>query len=146
MQLFLEQRRLVTMAERSELDRLHRFPNVGSDLLETACTVPEQSAKYLKLTSESTKRLKDAGDLKPTGTTRISHPMLGKAWRHFHEMAPSRYQDPIDGQQPSYARRNRWTHEPICSASGNTGGSRVFRQDLRALHKSGCRWCLNPPV
>ena len=77
-QRFLEQHGLATIAESFELDRLRKTLSVGSDLLESVSTIAEQSAMYLKLTPESTKRLKDAGGLMSTKTKGISHAMLGK--------------------------------------------------------------------
>src|SRR5690606_34539282 len=49
-----------------------------SGMAETAAEVAEQSAMYLKLTPESTKRLKDAGGLMKTKTEGVSHAMLGE--------------------------------------------------------------------
>ena len=77
-QRFLEENGLALAAENFELDRLRTTFTTSSGLFKSASAIAEQSGKYLKLTPESAKRLKDAGCLMPTKRKGVSHIMLGK--------------------------------------------------------------------
>lgn len=73
---------LWSLAQEFDLSKLRSALNLGSDLMETASGIVEQSAMYLKLTPESWQRLQDAGGLMPTKTPGISHAMLGETGKH----------------------------------------------------------------
>jgi|SRR6266545_239125 len=75
---FLDHAGLLMQAQEFGLGKLSNVLKTGADVAKTASGVMEQSARYLKLTPESAKRLKDAGGLMKTKTEGISHAMLGE--------------------------------------------------------------------
>lgn len=75
---FLNHAGLLARARDFDLGKLSNAINAGADALTTASGVVEPSAMYLKLTSESAKRLKHAGGLMKTKTKGVSHAMLGE--------------------------------------------------------------------
>jgi hypothetical protein len=75
---FLDHAGLLMQAQEFGLGKLSNVLKTGADVAKTASGVMEQSARYLKLTPESAKRLKDAGGLMETKTEGISHAMLGE--------------------------------------------------------------------
>lgn len=75
---FLQHLNLRERAQDFSLSKLSPLLRTVSGMAETAAEVAEQSAMYLKLTPESTKRLKDAGGLMKTKTEGVSHAMLGE--------------------------------------------------------------------
>ena len=75
---FLDQEGLADLARTIDPTRLGKLLRAGADLSQSASTIVERSGRYLKLTPESAKRLKDAGGLMPTKTKGISHAMLGE--------------------------------------------------------------------
>lgn len=77
-QRFLGDAGLASYSEEFCLGRLPAIFKTASDVAKTASEVAEQSARYLKLTPESLKRLQDAGGLMKTKTKGVSHAMLGE--------------------------------------------------------------------
>ncbi len=75
---FLDHAGLLMQAQEFGLGKLGNVLKTGADVAKTASGVMEQSARYLKLTPESAKRLQDAGGLMKTKTEGISHAMLGE--------------------------------------------------------------------
>lgn len=75
---FLGHAGLLAQAQEFGLGKLSNVLKTGADVMETASSIVEQSALYLKLTPESAQRLKDAGGLMKTKTEGISHAMLGE--------------------------------------------------------------------
>jgi hypothetical protein len=75
---FLDHAGLLPEADEFALGRLSSVLKAGADVAKTASGIAEQSARYLKLTPESAKRLQDAGGLMKTKTKGISHAMLGE--------------------------------------------------------------------
>jgi len=79
---FLSREGLLSMAQEFDLSKLRSALNLGSDLMDTASGIVEQSVMYLKLTPEYRQRLQDAGGLMPTKTPGISYAMLGETGKH----------------------------------------------------------------
>ncbi|MFI2644390.1 hypothetical protein [Streptomyces sp. NPDC018610] len=75
---YLDHAGLLPEADEFALGRLSNVLKAGADVAKTASGIAEQSARYLKLTPESAKRLRDAGGLMKTKTEGISHAMLGE--------------------------------------------------------------------
>ena len=78
---FLDYAGLSPAAARFSLGKLSAVLRSGAAVAETASGIAEQSAFYLKLTSESARRLKAAGGLMKTTTEGVSHAMLGDPGR-----------------------------------------------------------------
>lgn len=70
---------LLDQAHEVDLARISTIAKTGSEALATVSGIVEQSAMYLKLTPESTARLKSGGGLMKTKTKGISHAMLGES-------------------------------------------------------------------
>lgn len=75
---FLAQAGLSSRSRSFDATALSSLARAGSDLATAASGIVEQSGRYLKLTPESARRLREAGGLTKTKHKGISHAMLGK--------------------------------------------------------------------
>lgn len=75
---FLRDTGLLVHSHSFDLGKLSSIARTGGETATTVAQAIEQSGRYLKLTPESAKRLKDAGGLMKTKTKGVSHAMLGK--------------------------------------------------------------------
>lgn len=76
---FLRHVGLLDQAQEVDLRRISTIAKAGSEALATVSGIVEQSAMYLKLTPDSSARLKSGGGLMKTKTKGISHAMLGES-------------------------------------------------------------------
>lgn len=75
---FLKDHKWLPTPRSISLARLNEGLHTGAEVAQTLTGMVEQSATYLKLTPESSRRLQEAGGLMNTKTKGISHAMLGK--------------------------------------------------------------------